>query len=152
MAILAAVVAVAAIAAGCGGGSDASTAALSKAEFTKQANAICEKGRLKIEKELGAFVRKIGGPTQTPTKAQVAEMAGDIIVPQVKWEAERLREVGLPSGDEAEMTAMLEAFDRGVEEGEADPSAVFGGNGYSNSLGKAVKTGTDYGLRGCGQI
>jgi hypothetical protein len=152
MAIFICVVALAGIVAGCGSSDDDSTATPTKAEFKKQASAICEKGKERIDDELEAFVKKIGGPTVTPTEAEVSELASDIVVPAIKTEAERMRELGIPSGDEEEITAMLDAFDKGIEEGEANPEKVFASEGISAPFAKGAEIATKYGLEGCGQL
>jgi len=152
MAILAGVVAVAAIVAGCGSGDDA-TASLTKAEFVKQANAICSKGSDEINKEIQAFVKKKNAKKDAAgelTKAEISEIAATIVVPSFDAQTDQLHELGAPSGAEDEITAILDSFDKGVEVGERKPETLF--NGKTNPFGDTAKKATEYGLEGCGQI
>lgn len=147
------VVAIAAIVAGCGsGGSSASdeTSSLTKAQFIAKADAICKKGNAEIESEFEAFKTKNGlGEKDEPSKAQQAEVSETILAPNVKNQAEEIRSLGSPSGDEDEISAMLDALDEGVEEIEANPQAPFESNRPS-PFGPANKMAKKYGLKVCG--
>lgn len=145
------VVVTAAIVAGCGSSSGDETSSLTKAQFVAQADAICKKGNAEIESEAEAFQEKNGlGENDEPSKAQQAEVSETILAPNVKNQAEEIRALGAPSGDEDEISAMLDSLDEGVEEIEANPQGPFEAN-QPNPFGPANKIAKEYGLKVCGQ-
>ncbi len=150
IATLAGVAAVAMIVAGCGSSSDDSTSPLTKAEFIAQADAICKKGNSEIESGIEDFEKEVGlGENEEPTKAQKVEASETVLIPEIKNQAEKLRNLEAPSKDEAEITAMLDALDEGVEEAEADPESLF--TSSTAPFESANKMAKEYGLKVCGQ-
>jgi maltose-binding protein MalE len=160
IAMLAAVLAVAVVAAGCGsssddtsGSSDATdttetTAALSKAEFIKQGDAICTKGNQAIETEANEFAKENNVNTKKPTKAQKEEVIVEVVAPDVRRQAEELAELGAPSGDEAEVEAIVAAVEEGADELEENPSLLIEDK---NPLDKGSKLADSYGMKVCGE-
>jgi hypothetical protein len=150
MAVLLGVVAIAAIVAGCGSDDDGgSTVSLTKAEFTRQANAICKKGVEDIQKELEIFAKSGAveqGASGTALAAQVSE---EIVIPNFKIQIEDLQELGVPKGDDGEVTAFLAEFEQGIEDAEADPKSTFRGD--PTSFTKTSEMAADYGLEFCGR-
>lgn len=147
---LAGIAAIAVIAAGCGSGSDDSTSSLTKAEFIAQADAICKKGNDEIEANFEAFAKKNGlKGNEEPSKAQGVEISETILLPSIESQSEELRDLEVPNGDEAEISAMLESLDQGVEEAEEDPESLFASK--SDPFGPANKKAKEYGLKVCGQ-
>ena len=146
---LAGVVAIAVIAAGCGSSSsDTSTAEMTKAEFISQADAICRKGNAEIQTEFEALAAKNGlKKNEEPDKAMLVELSETVLTPNVKNQSEELAELGVPSSDEGEISAMLDALDEGIEEAEEDPEALIDGDPF----GPANKLAKEYGLKACGQ-
>ena len=144
-----------AIVAGCGGGDDSSSsggdetaAALSKAEFIKQADAICLKGNESIASEAEDFAEENDVDTEDPTEAQQEEVVSEVVGPGVRQQAEEINELAAPSGDEAEIEAMVKAVESGAEELEEEPKALLEGE---NPLGEASKLARAYGLKECGE-
>ena len=149
IATLVGVVAIAAIVAGCGG-SDDDTASLTKAQFMSKADAICNKGNAEIESEFEAFADEHNiSEKKEPTKAQQVELAETVLVPNVANQAEELRTLDAPSGDEGQISAMLDSLEQGVEESEDDPEALF--KAKSDPFGPANKMAKAYGLKVCGR-
>jgi FtsZ-interacting cell division protein ZipA len=145
------VVAIAAIVAGCGGSSDDETSSLTKTQFIAQADAICKKGNTEIESEVESFAEKNGiEENEEPSKAQQAEVSETILAPNIENQAEEIRALEAPSGDEDEVSAMLDSLEEGVEEVEANPQAPFESK-QPNPFGAANKLAGEYGLRVCGQ-
>lgn len=143
-------VAIAAIAAGCGSSSDNGGPPPTKAEFISQADAICKQGNTEIESDFEAFAKKNGlGENEEPSKAQQVEFSETVLVPNVKNQTEELRALEAPSGDEGEISAMLDSLDEGVEETEADPEALF--KSQLDPFGPANKMAQQYGFKVCGQ-
>jgi hypothetical protein len=151
--LLAGVVAIAAIVAGCGSSDDGSTdttAALTKAEFIKQGDAICEKGSKQIEEEAEAFAEDNDVDTENPSDEQQEEVIETIVGPSLQTQADELSELGAPSGEEAKVTAMLEALEEGAEELESDPGVLLGSNG-SDPIDTANELANEFGFKACGQ-
>ena len=150
IAVLAAAAAILMIGAGCGGGSDSSSdsSSLSKAQFIKQADAICEKGNKESNKEVEEFVEDNNVNTNKPTKKQQEEVITEVVAPNVQGQVEEISELSAPSGDEKKIEAMVGAVEEGVEELEADPTTLIEGK---NPLGKGSKLAKEYGLKTCGE-
>jgi maltose-binding protein MalE len=149
IAVLVGVLALAALVAGCGSSSgDSTTASLSKAEFIKQGDAICQKGNKEIETGFEAFMKE-NGIKGEPSKAQGVEISETVLIPSIETQSEELRALGAPSGEEGEISAMLDALDEGVEEAEEDPEALLASE--SDPFGPANKMASEYGLKVCGR-
>jgi hypothetical protein len=113
--------------AGCGGGSDngESTAALTKAEFLKQGNAVCREGNEEIQADFEEFAKEKGlSEHQEPPKAVLVEGAESFLIPAIDKQIEGLRALGAPKGDEGEVDQLLTAAEKALEEGEADPASL----------------------------
>ena len=148
--LLAGVVAVTAAIAGCGSSGDSTdtTAALTKSELIKQGDEICEKGNKAIEKEAEEFAEENNIDTEKPTKAQKEEVIVDVVAPGVRGQVEEIGDLPAPSGDEAEIEAMVSAVEEGADELEAEPSKLIEGE---NPLGKGSKLARSYGFKECGE-
>ena len=166
--MLAGVMAMAIVAAGCGsssssdstsaGSSDTTastgadttvtTPALSKAALIKQGDAICTKGNESIETEANEFAKENNVNTKKPTKAQKEEVITEVVAPNVHRQGEEIAELGAPSGDEAEVEAIVAAVEGAADELEENPTLLFEG---TNPLAKASKLAGSYGFKVCGE-
>jgi ABC-type glycerol-3-phosphate transport system substrate-binding protein len=151
--LLAGALAVAIAAAGCGGGGDdsgesSSATPLTKAELIKQGDAICTKGNKTIEDEAEEFAESNNVDTENPTKAQQEEVIVQVVAPGVRKQAEEIGGLTPPSGDEAEIKAMVAAVEDGADELEADPAKLLEG---TNPLSKGSKLARSYGFKECGE-
>jgi hypothetical protein len=127
LALLVAVAAVALVAAGCGSGDSStdSTASLSKAEFVKQGNAICEAGNKEINAGFEEFSKESGfSKKNQPTQADFEEGAEEIVVPSVRKQIDEITELGAPEGEEDQVEAFLENAEAQLEKGEEDASLL----------------------------
>lgn len=159
--LFAGVLAIAAVAAGCGGSdddstnagtggstnSDSTTAALTKAEFIKKGDAICEKENESIEGEADDFAKENNIDTSKPTQKQKEEVIVAVIVPSLHAQSEEIAELGAPSGDEEKVEAIIVALEDGTAEVEDDPSLVFEGE----PLKEASRLAKAYGFEVCGE-
>jgi hypothetical protein len=145
-----AVLASALLVAGCGSSDDDSTkTALTKQQFIAQADAICKQGNKEIEEGFESFAEQNDIPkNQEPSKAQGKEIVETVIVPSIDSQVEGIRALGFPSGDEDELSAMLDSLDEAVEEAEEDPEALFAAK--SDPFGKPNELAQNYGLKTCG--
>jgi hypothetical protein len=120
-----------------------------KAAFIVKADTICAEGEAKYRGEFLAFAsspqhRNPKGKTALE-KAQ-AEVAEQILIPVKEQEAEELRALDAPSGDDAEVEAIAAALEEGVEKAEKEPQrAVRDG---TEAFGKARRLTEEYGMKG----
>lgn len=128
--------------AGCGGGDDETTA-LTKAEFVKQANAICkeaEKERLSLFKQVVATVDPDG------TKQERDKALREVIVEPYEGAAQEIESLGAPSGDEAKISALVDAMEASLRKVEKNPRLV----GRTNiQFAEPNKLANEYGLTDC---
>jgi hypothetical protein len=158
IAVLVGVFAIGALVAGCGGGSDStgsestgseSGTALTKAEFISQGDAICEQGNEEIEAGAEEFAEENEIDTQNPKTAQQEELVSEVIVPNLKKQAEEIDALGAPSGEEAEVEAIVEALETGTGDIEDEPGTLVEGN--AASFDKANKLAKEFGFKVCGE-
>ena len=134
----------AAAVAGCGGsGSDP----LTKAQFMKQAEAICEKADTAQANELSVALKEDPKAPQT-TKGK-EELVLQVGLPPIQTEAEELGDLAPPSADEAEVEAIIEGFEEGVEKAEGDPLSVTKPAG--NPFTEVEKLAAKYGFKNCAE-
>ena len=159
IAALVGVVVLALLAAGCGSSGDSSSSSssgdesastLTKAEFIKQSDGICEQGNKEVESEAEAFAKENGIDTSKPTTADQEEVVSQVVAPAIQRQAEAIDALGAPSGDEGEVEAIVEAVEAGATEAEEDPGTIVEGK-TSGPFAEANKLAGEYGLKICGQ-
>jgi hypothetical protein len=126
-----------------GCGSDDDEASLTKAQFTRQANAICERSSDErvAEFRARASVKGLSGD-QAREEAIVEafiEPFGEMI--------EELEDLSPPEGDEQKLEAIFSEMKQGVSEVENDPLVGF--EGEEKMFDKANKLASEYGLTSC---
>jgi hypothetical protein len=145
---------IAVLAAGCGssGGDDSTSSvsegSLTKAEFIKQGDEICEKGNQKINDEAENFASEEGVDKGEPKQEQQEEAIEQIVAPGVREQAEEIAALGAPKGDQAEVEAIVAAVKTGAAELEEDPEALLEGK---NPLSKGSQLAAKYGFKECGE-
>jgi hypothetical protein len=155
IALLAGILAVALILVGCGGDSSDSssedsdsTASLSKAEFIKQADAICKEGGKKAQSEFVAFTEEKKTPEgKEPTTAQWEEIGTRILAPALQQQADEIRQLGVPSGDDDQIEEFLDGVDEAVEKVEESPETAKEPAKLLDDAHQAIK---GYGFKVCG--
>jgi ABC-type glycerol-3-phosphate transport system substrate-binding protein len=154
IALLAGVMALAIVAAGCGSSSDSTTdttvVVLTKTEFIKQGDAICKKGSESLSQEAEDFADENDIDTEKPTKKQQEEVIETVVGPALQTQADELRELGDPDGEEDKMTAIVDALEAGAKELEDDPGALLESGGKS-PLDEANELANEFGFKQCGQ-
>lgn len=128
---------------GCGSSDDDSTASLSKAQFVKKADAICAVHHDNIEAKFLPVAEKDSG---TATSAGVTKAIGVVMVPELQAEADQIRALGAPRGNEEAVTAILDEFEEGIEEIEQTSDNP---GGAPPAIAKANKLAEDFGLKTC---
>ena len=137
------------VASGCGGGDDDSS--LSKAEFTKQANAICSK---RENEKNEALTKGYENPEKygidSKGKKAEEELISKLALPPIVTMTEELGELGAPEGQEEKVEAMVRAFDDEVGEIETDLKGVL--TGEVGEFAEANKLAKELGLDACSSI
>ncbi len=128
-------------AAGCGSGSSTTTettAAISKAEFIAKGNAICVKGEKAQEAEINAYVKKHNLENKKPTKAEQAEMAETVFVPNIQSQIDAVTALGAPSGEEQQVKSAIEISQQTLDRGKANPALFFSNENIFAAAGKQL--------------
>jgi hypothetical protein len=142
-------------AAGCGDSGESSEVAvqagsLSKVEFTKKADAICEATRNKFTSKYTALIQKYEAE---PSSSAELRLVMDVIVetallPNYERGIDEIVALGAPSGDEDEVEAFLNALRERLGEMEETPAKL----GRSlTPFARAEKLAEAYGLTGCAE-
>jgi len=132
---------------GSSGKGAAPSGGLSKAEFVKRANAICEKQKKQSLAKMGAYVKKHKGGSGGANAALIVEAVKAVFLPGLETQVEEIRALGAPPGDEAQVEGFLSALEEGVEgasEASGSPTAAFG-----KSFARSAKLAREYGIDGC---
>jgi hypothetical protein len=125
--------------AGCGGGDDN----LTKAEFIKQADAICKQGNQRIN----AAAKDVFTTKQEPSQAQLKQFATETLIPDVQGQVDEVRALNEPSDDEAQVNEFLDSAQSELDKGKKDPLYMT----TDKSFSKANQLGKQYGFKVCAQ-
>jgi hypothetical protein len=134
---------------GCGSGEDEATSAdqappLTKAQFIKQADAICTEVAKEREVAAAAWAKNMKGRSEeTPEK--IGEAVKEIMPPLMHEEGTRLETLSAPEGDEkavAEIIDLLEKVQQSIEQAD---EKIFFPSGIREFENKA----SGYGLKVC---
>jgi hypothetical protein len=144
IAIIGGVMAIALIAAGCGSDNSTtdSTASLTKAEFVKQGNAICDAGNKEIN---AGFEETL--PKGKPSKAELDEAMETVLIPSVTKQVEEIRALGAPEGEEEAVEDFLVGAEEELEKGEEEPASL----ATEASFNKTSKEAKAIGLTSCAE-
>jgi hypothetical protein len=130
--------------AACGSSSDDSSP--TKAQFIKQADAICTKAHNGLDK---AFNQAFAGKPQ-PSQAELSKFATEELAPTVQGEIDDVGDLDRPSGDEDEIEAILDAAQSGVDKIKADP-AVLSPQVKFDPLAENHRLAKAYGMKECSE-
>lgn len=140
-------IAVALAFAGCGGGDDEG---LSKAEYVKQADAICQKASDQLDKDSQAAVQALG--TDSPTDEQLAKIATDVAIPNLEKQLSDLKALAAPKDDESTVDALYSDVGGAIAKVKADPVSLINSGGSDVSpFASANEKAKAYGLKVCGE-
>jgi hypothetical protein len=147
------------VAAGCGGSDDSTDtgstsggegSALTKAQFIKQSDAICEEGNEELESEAEDFATENNVDTEDPTTEQQEEVVVEVIAPAIQRQAEGIDALAAPSGEEEEVEAIVAAVESGATEAEEDPGSIIEESDDGGPFAEANKLADAFGLKVCG--
>jgi len=133
------------LAAGCGGDSDSDASTPTKAEFIRQADALCEQADAKQEKDLQSYASKSSKDfSSQAVQENVITVVG---MPPIQEQAEKIGKLEVPDGDEDEVRAIVDGIEAAVAKVEADPlSMTREGDSPFTEADKLART---YGLKAC---
>lgn len=101
--------------AGCGDGNDD---AITKAEFMKRADVICEENA-KVRSD--AAVELLKEHKQGPPPEKVEELVIEVALPAIQEELDLLSALPVPEGEAERIDAILAALEKGIGKIEANP-------------------------------
>lgn len=108
--------------AGCGGGG--STATVTKAEFVKRGNRICEQGRREIEARFRKTNNRLRASGKKVSKAEQEKGLVRVFAAPYEAEIEALRELPPPEGEEEALATVVEAMEGALRKVKAEPHAL----------------------------
>jgi len=100
-----------------GGAEVIATSELSKTEWLAEADAICAAAN----EQLGQVAQEKHGD-QKPEGAEFEAFVVEEFAPNFRSQAEQIRELGAPAGDEEQIDAILTKLERGADQIEDDPA------------------------------
>lgn len=132
--------------AGCGsGGADTSetTATLTKAQYIKQADAICSKAEKRQLKLVVSF-QKLNLKQTPSSELRLVKFAG---IPPLGKQVEELAALAPPATGAKQASAFIKAFEAGVAEAEKNPALLLELN--KDPFAKARALAGSYGFKVC---
>jgi len=104
-----------ALGAGCGGGGDDTSTTVTKAEFTKAVNTICQQIQKDRFDDIGAYDQKLISSGEKPESVSGLErkMAA-VLLPSMRKQKEELEEVAVPEASQPKYDQMMDSLDQGI--------------------------------------
>lgn len=144
--------------AGDGAGAPAGNAGgtIAKAEFVKQANAICARRKTAAFNGVDTYVRERQGGGQSPSELS-AEAVYAVFLPETEKMIDEVRELGAPPGDKAQVDAYLAGMEEAVaiskeKEFTADSVDSYGADSFGREFVQPSKLANKYGLAECSYL
>ena len=145
--MLGASLALVALIVGCGGGDSTTTtseAPLTKAEFIRKGDAICQTGNQASTTEIEQFAKENGFGSE-PNKAQFEEAVTEVLVPNLKQQTDELDALVPPTQDEDKIEALISSLRETIAKMEKNPSSL-----EENALAEPIRLENAYGFKVCG--
>jgi hypothetical protein len=128
--------------AGCGGGGEQ----LTKAEYARQGNELCERIEQRVTQAASSQFSQQG---EIPSAEKITSFARETLAPALEEELDALGELSPPEQDEERVNDILQAGRRSIEEVQRDPTSLIG---ERNPLDDYDELADGYGLERCGGI
>lgn len=121
-----------------------------KSDFVAKANDFCEEQLKQLSTQLQQLLGGGNGP-QKPAAQQAAlnRFAEDAIGPAMRAEAEELKALGAPEGDEEQVEAIIASLEAIATKTRKDPKGLVND---VNAFDKAQTLTKEYGLDACGRV
>jgi len=146
---LAAALAIAALASGCGGGSNSETSSLTKAQFIKRGDAICQRADNQRQLLLEKWVEDHSTESLT-TKNGEAAMIKASAIPSLQAEVDGLTALGAPSGDEELINSITRGLEEAIQRIEDDPTGL--ASYQAAAFNQIDATARKYGFKVCAEL
>jgi len=118
---------------------------LTKAQFIKQANAICAKTKQRQSTAFGAYVQQNKGSFSGDRKSQ-EKLVLAVAIPPFQQQVEELAALSAPKSDEAEVDEIISSFEEALQASEENPGTLLRGRG---EFAEAEKLAAAYGMKAC---
>ena len=129
---------------------DEGGATITKAAFIKQGNAICAASQERIADQGTKFFDR--AEKTGKNEGLEFEIIESVLAPEFQTLVDHLEALGVPSGDEEEVEAMIAAFQQRADLASEDPQGFFKAEGQTGGplTVKAETLAKEYGLKACG--
>ena len=142
-----------AVLAGCGGGGDSTTSAtaeatapLSKAQFVKQADKICQQGLKKKDEAVSVALENFAEQAEgAPTGQDTAKIVSEAVLPSYSKTVDELSQLEAPKADTAKVEKLMGEFEAAVKVVETAPAKAL----QSNPFESADNAAEAYGIEEC---
>lgn len=137
---------------GCGSDGDESSNAsvppLTKAAFTQEANSLCERSRVEAIGRASTLAA-----TKTGSKSDLEQkLFLSVMVPAVHKRLDQVRALGVPTGDEDQVEAILQEVEGIIDTAKDNPERFFREQiTHQHPLKKAEEMADRYGISDCVQ-
>jgi hypothetical protein len=118
-----------------------------KLAFIRDATTICKAAIAKILAPSNAALGKASNKPKAVQDAISAKLVSSTFVPELEAEIGELRSLPVPPGDNAQVTAIMEAIEKMINEAKAEPENFV--SEYPPSFTRAANLATDYGIEEC---
>lgn len=135
---------------GAGGSHGDGESSDSKAKFVAEAKAVCAEQQQQLQAKLRQlFKSDQASQGKTSQQAMLRQIAEDAIAPAMQAEADELRALEAPPGDEDQVEEVIAALDVIVAEAREDPTGLATN---PNTFQKVRKLAGNYGIGTCGSL
>ncbi len=125
--------------------------ALSKAEFVRQADAICTKARNEIIQKNVGQIRKLADDPKAREDFEY-KLVETAVIPALEHEVAQVKALGTPPGNAAPIEQMLKLTEGAIDEAKSEPETYVSGDDYrwgNEHFGAAHKLALAYGMENC---
>jgi hypothetical protein len=141
-------------ASGCGGsgggatGMSVETGSLSKTAFVSKADGLCKATHGRLIGEYAAYIKEANPASAAEEKEAIAGFFEDIVRPDYEELLGEIRQLGAPSADVKEVSAIIHAFERQLDALERKPIELVKNKFPFRGVEKLALA---YGLKGCAE-
>lgn len=126
---------------------DSSSEPLTKAEFVKQAESICQQATKKKDAAVTQALKERAAQAQgPPPAAETAKLVEETVLPPYKQAIDQIGQLRAPQGDEAKVESFVGEFESALQAIEAEPALA----AKKNPFAAADEAAEKYGIANCG--